>query len=483
MLWQRLQRDMPTTLAETIKIADSYALGDPTQPSFMPAEPRKEKQVAESSGGFRRNDRPDFRNKRRDDRTDFRNSTHQVAAVDQDQPEAKKQWRSQGDGKKPWGDQKKAWPDKPKFSYEAMLDQPCRFHTLNPSKPANHTTRHCSWLRRASKGEHHLPPPPPLTGVNLQAVNVQPRYTDNRGRQEEVHQVGNRNNNHNAGQSSRNEFKEPHQSYVVFVTEPTDKRSQHRRNMEVNAVTPAIPKLMYWSHQEITWSQKDHPSVMPNPGGYALVLDPIFIGPDLNVKFSRVLIDDGSSINILYRDTMVKLGITENMLEPSRTTFHGIVPGVSCAPMGKIRVDVLFGTKENCRTENILFEVVDLESPYHALLGRPALAQFMAATHIGYLKMKVPGPNGIITIAGSYKRSMECASVGSALAESLVIAEEKRRIHEVVAMAQSAQLGMPGMTNPHGSIAFQPIKETKSVPIDDEFPDRTVIIGAGLADK
>ena len=91
MLWQRLQRDMPTTLAETIKIADSYALGDPTQPSFMPAEPRREKQVAEGSGGFRRNDRPDFRNKRRDDRTDFRNSTHQVAAVDQDQPEAKKQ--------------------------------------------------------------------------------------------------------------------------------------------------------------------------------------------------------------------------------------------------------------------------------------------------------------------------------------------------------------------------------------------------------
>ena len=33
MLWQRLRRDMPVTLAETIRIADSYALGDPTQPS------------------------------------------------------------------------------------------------------------------------------------------------------------------------------------------------------------------------------------------------------------------------------------------------------------------------------------------------------------------------------------------------------------------------------------------------------------------
>jgi hypothetical protein len=35
MLWQRLERDMPTTLAETIKIADSYALGDPTQPTIV----------------------------------------------------------------------------------------------------------------------------------------------------------------------------------------------------------------------------------------------------------------------------------------------------------------------------------------------------------------------------------------------------------------------------------------------------------------
>jgi hypothetical protein len=34
MLWQRLDRDMPATLAETIKIADSYALGDPTQPTI-----------------------------------------------------------------------------------------------------------------------------------------------------------------------------------------------------------------------------------------------------------------------------------------------------------------------------------------------------------------------------------------------------------------------------------------------------------------
>jgi hypothetical protein len=65
-------------------------------------------------------------------------------------------------------------------------------------------------------------------------------------------------------------------------------------------------------------------------------MDPTFVGPANNVRFSKVLIDNGSSINIMYRDMVHKLGIKENMLEPSRTTFHGIVPGLSCAPMGKI---------------------------------------------------------------------------------------------------------------------------------------------------
>ena len=202
------------------------------------------------------------------------------------------------------------------------------------------------------------------------------------------------------------------------------------------------------------------------------------------MKFSKVLIDNGSRINILYKDTMHKLGVTENMLQPSRTTFHGIVPGLSCSPMGKVRIDVLFGTKENCRVENIEFEVVDLDSPYHALLGRPALAKFMASTHAAYLKMKMPGPNGVIMIAGNHRCSMDCASAGSNLAQSLVIAEEKKRIYEVASLAkQAALMGMPDMSNPNGTVAFQPSKDTKEVQIDAAFPDHKVIIGSNLDAK
>jgi hypothetical protein len=75
---------------------------------------------------------------------------------------------------------------------------------------------------------------------------------------------------------------------------------------------------------------------MPRPGGYALVLNPIMFSEMHTCHFSRVLIDGGSSINLLYRTSMEKLRITAIQLKPTKLTFHDIVPGHSCMPMGRI---------------------------------------------------------------------------------------------------------------------------------------------------
>ena len=151
--------------------------------------------------------------------------------------------------------------------------------------------------------------------------------------------------------------------------------------------------------------------------------------------------------------------------------------------MGKIWIDVMFGTRENCRSEPLLFEVVDLESPYHALLGRTALAKLMASTHMPYLKMKMPGPEGVITIVGDYRKSLECASDSSKLAEAMVLATEKKRIAEVVALAQSMKLEEPSTSTPQSSMEFQATRESKRIRVDEANPEHTVIIGAGLEEK
>ena len=95
----------------------------------------------------------------------------------------------------------------------------------------------------------------------------------------------------------------------------------------------------------------------------------------------------------------------------------------------------------------------------------------------------MPGPNGIITISGDYKRGIQCASTGSNLAEALVIAGEKKKLHEVVAMAQSTQLGVSGLMSPDSAAAFEVPKETKRIPIDPEHPERMALIGTGLGEK
>jgi hypothetical protein len=119
------------------------------------------------------------------------------------------------------------------------------------------------------------------------------------------------------------------EQYHVFTTLGKDKRNNLWYEAEVNAIMPAEPQFMHWSEAAITWGHEDHPRLMPSPGEYALVLDPIVCSDMHTCRFSRMLIDGGSGINLLYRSSMEKLGIPLAQLKPSRLTFHGIVPGHS----------------------------------------------------------------------------------------------------------------------------------------------------------
>ena len=162
---------------------------------------------------------------------------------------------------------------------------------------------------------------------------------------------------------------------------------------------------------------------MPNPDTYSLVVNSMFVSKQFTYRFSRVLIDSGS--NILYRKTMIRLGLWESYLDSNNMVFHDIVPGLSYTPIGRIRLDVMFGSPDNFWREPLWFEVTDLSSPYHAHLGKPALAKFMVIPHHAYLKMEMSSPHDVITVVGDYRCSIECAQAGSKLPESHILAAEK----------------------------------------------------------
>ncbi|KAI4983717.1 hypothetical protein ZWY2020_025583 [Hordeum vulgare] len=107
----------------------------------------------------------------------------------------------------------------------------------------------------------------------------------------------------------------------------------------------------------------------------------------------------------------------------------------------------------------------------------------MAIPHYAYLKMNMPGPKGIITIAGDYKKSLKCARNSSRLAEALVIAEEKRQLDRLVAHA-TEQPAMPAPPSQSACEAsFMQSKETKQVPLDPANPKQCVTIGANLSSQ
>ena len=143
-----------------------------------------------------------------------------------------------------------------------------------------------------------------------------------------------------------------------------------------------------------------------------MVLDPIIDGFHL----TRVLMDGGSSLNLLYQDTMRKMGIDPSRIKPTRMTFKGVIPGVEANCTGSVTLDVVFGSLDNFRSEELIFNIVPFRSGYHALLGRTAFAKFNAVPHYAYLKLKMPGPRGVITVNGNTERSLRTEEHTTALA-------------------------------------------------------------------
>jgi hypothetical protein len=82
--------------------------------------------------------------------------------------------------------------------------------------------------------------------------------------------------------------------------------------------------------------------------------------------------------------------------------FFGIVPTEGEYPLGHIYMPVTFGTPENYRIEFLRFEVANFECGYNAMIGRPGLAKFMAIPHYTYMILKMPGPQGIITVRADF---------------------------------------------------------------------------------
>jgi hypothetical protein len=123
------------------------------------------------------------------------------------------------------------------------------------------------------------------------------------------------------------------------------------------------------------------------------------------------MIDSGASLNLLMRRTFIEMGLSLADLTPVQDTFHGIIPGQSSMPIGRIDLEVSCGSGENKRREMLTFEVASFDIGYNCILGRPFLLKFMAIIHTAYATIKMPGPKGVITLTTDHRDVVACENV------------------------------------------------------------------------
>jgi hypothetical protein len=205
-----------------------------------------------------------------------------------------------------------------------------------------------------------------------------------------------------------------------------------------------------------------------------LVVNPIVNGAWL----PKTLIDGGSSLNIIFTETLRKMEFDFSKMTACDEPFYGVVPGKAAYPIGLVCLPVTFGTKENIRMEYLTFEVADFRSSYHAILERPMLAKFMAIPHHTYLIKKMPAPNGILSVLRDIMVSYNCESATVELSKDSAI-----KAAETVMVTQAAKIDQTTLQVPEQkrtNTALDPSPAVKKVCLSLPDTSKEVIIGSDL---
>jgi hypothetical protein len=105
---------------------------------------------------------------------------------------------------------------------------------------------------------------------------------------------------------------------------------------------------------------------------------------------------------------------------------------------------VTFGeSRDNYRTEYVKFEVADFETSYHAILGRQAIAKFMAVPHYTYLVLKMPSPAGVLSLQGDLKISHDCDTEAVEIASTNQVPNAMTEIYAASKKLAPGELDIP----------------------------------------
>jgi hypothetical protein len=179
-------------------------------------------------------------------------------------------------------------------------------------------------------------------------------------------------------------------------SEPVNKKQKKQAQRKVHHVGVQGPFIKSkWSHIPITFSQEDL-QLKDYPHNDAMVISCVIKG----FLVHNVLVDTGSAADIIFAKAFRQMQEQDDKIHDATHPLCGF-GGRQIVALGKITMSITFGYVHNTRTKQVVFNIVDMEYPYNAIIGRGTFNAFEAVLHPAYLCIKIPSDQGPITVHGS----------------------------------------------------------------------------------
>ncbi|KAK6137891.1 hypothetical protein DH2020_028349 [Rehmannia glutinosa] len=291
------------------------------------------------------------------------------------------------------------WPKKMKTtSGRRNMEKYCRFH-----KDHGHDTEDCIQLRDEIE---RLIQQGYLQNFVLKEERGQNQEEDNLPRRGVIHMI--------AGGPSGGDSQSARRKHARNLTHDS------KRKLKVMCVQNSSP---------ITFDGRDLAGVEAGQN------DPMVITMDIgNFAVQKVLVDNGSSTDILFMHVLRKMELDVTASRPVDTPLMGF-GGSEVVPLGTIDLPTSLGEAPCRKTIMIKYLVVEAPFAYNVIMGRPGLNQFQAVVSTYHLKMKFPTTGGVGEVRGDQKTARECYNV------SLKKKKEGREVRTIKQITREEEVG------------------------------------------
>ncbi|XP_058765791.1 uncharacterized protein LOC131639306 [Vicia villosa] len=128
-----------------------------------------------------------------------------------------------------------------------------------------------------------------------------------------------------------------------------------------------------------------------------------------NFDVRRILVDQGSSVDIMYSQLFKTLQVNDIHLSPYIGSDLQGFNGTMTKPWGFVELIVSIGSAETARAIKVQFLVIDCPPIYQCILRRPTLAELIAVPSTVHLKLKYYTAKGqVATLNGDIEAARRC---------------------------------------------------------------------------